>query len=271
MKIRIISATVALLLFTGIVALQSVFPYAFAIMFCALSCIAAYEVLYKTGIIKNKTFIVWGMVFSAIAPFIGAYYGGLFCLVSFAYVLGIILLTLKKHEVADVSSIASSVAFPIMLSYAFSTALILSSKTEFGLFYFYLCLIFAWGSDTSAYFIGCFFGKHKLCPNISPKKTVEGAFGGIAGSLILTYVLYFVYTETLGYKGINLIHILVCAILLSVVGMIGDLFASQLKRKCGIKDYGNLMPGHGGVLDRFDSVLLIAPCFYSYLSIFKII
>ena len=115
------------------------------------------------------------------------------------------------------------------------------------------------------------FGKHKLCPEISPKKTVEGAIGGIAGSMLLSYCLYLVYTELLSYKGISLVHVLISGAIFAVVGMVGDLFASQLKRKCGIKDYGNLMPGHGGVLDRFDSVLLIAPCFYTYLSIFGIL
>ncbi len=258
-------------LFIGIILLQGVFPYAFAIMFCALSGIAAYEVLYKTGIVKNKAFAILGVICSCFAPFIIAFYGNYTSIMFLVYVLGVVFLTLKCHKTADISTIASAVAFPLMLSFAFASLLFLSSKSEFGLFYFYLCLIYAWGSDTGAYFVGCFLGKHKLCPEISPKKTVEGAFGGVAGSLLLTYVLYLVYTSALGYKDINLIHILVCAALLSVVGMLGDLFASQLKRKCGIKDYGNLMPGHGGVLDRFDSVLLIAPCFYGYLSFFEII
>lgn len=271
MKTRIISGAVALLLFVGVILLQGVFPYAFAIMFSLLSAVGGYEVLYKTGIIKNKLIAAWGVAYCFITPAIGVYFSEYSAIISLIYVFGIILFTLKYHKTSDISTIASAIALPIILGFAFTSALLLSAKSNVGLFYFYLCLIFAWGSDTFAYFAGSFLGKHKLCPEISPKKTVEGAVGGIAGSMLLSYVLFLVYEGPLGYKGINLLHILICAALLAVVGMIGDLFASQLKRKCGIKDYGNLMPGHGGVLDRFDSVLLIAPCFYTYLSFFGII
>ena len=120
-----------------------------------------------------------------------------------------------------------------------------------------LLVNFASVCDTGAYFVGSFLGKHKLCPNISPKKTVEGSIGGIAASLIVSPILAACY----GSHG-NLAVTLAMTVLLCIVGMMGDLFASVIKRRAGIKDYGNLIPGHGGILDRFDSMLLIAPILY---------
>jgi phosphatidate cytidylyltransferase len=110
-----------------------------------------------------------------------------------------------------------------------------------------------------AYFSGFLFGKNKLCPKISPKKTIEGAVGGTIGSIVLSGIFgYFVMPEML-------VHCLVIGLLGSIVAQFGDLTASIFKRKMGIKDYGNLIPGHGGILDRFDSVLFTGPIIYYYI------
>ena len=118
-----------------------------------------------------------------------------------------------------------------------------------------------------AYFTGYFFGKHKLCPNISPKKTIEGFIGGVWGSIIISLIVYLVFRNS-ATLNVTAIEIILLAAVFSVVGVMGDLFASIIKRKTGIKDYGKIMPGHGGGLDRFDSVLLISPLFYLALQIF---
>lgn len=123
-------------------------------------------------------------------------------------------------------------------------------------------LIAAWGSDTAAYFTGSLFGKHKLCPHLSPKKTIEGAIGGIVGSVLLSYLYAFIFEID------EIIFVLFVGILGSIAGQLGDLVASKIKRICGIKDYGKIMPGHGGVLDRFDSILLTAPVIYFLYSLF---
>ena len=125
-----------------------------------------------------------------------------------------------------------------------------------------LVLNFACVSDIGAYFVGVSMGKTKLCPEISPKKTVEGALGGIASSVIVTLVI----TLCFGHFDKILVALLL-TIPLCVVGMAGDLFASIIKRKVGIKDYGDLIPGHGGILDRVDSVLFISPVFYCLILI----
>lgn len=125
-----------------------------------------------------------------------------------------------------------------------------------GSFLIWIILIIAWGTDTFAYFTGMFLGKNKLCPRLSPKKTIEGAIGGVVGAVAIT-ILFANYFNIGNLTGIGLI-----ALIGSVSSQVGDLTASKIKRIAGIKDYGNLMPGHGGVMDRFDSVIFITPLVY---------
>ena len=105
-------------------------------------------------------------------------------------------------------------------------------------------------------------GKHKLCPNLSPKKTIEGAIGGVLGALVLGIIFGLIFKIQV------FPHVILMSIIGSVMAQLGDLTASAFKRKMGIKDYGNLIPGHGGILDRFDSVLFAAPAVYYYLQLF---
>ena len=135
-------------------------------------------------------------------------------------------------------------------------------------FFILLILCFAWGGDTCAYFTGRAFGKHKLCPVVSPHKTVEGAIGGVIGTMVfgvLATVIYaFAANRTVAFTrsniGISMYGIIaLLGVVAAILGIYGDLFASVVKRQCGIKDYGTIFPGHGGILDRFDSVMFIAP------------
>ena len=126
----------------------------------------------------------------------------------------------------------------------------------------WLVLLAAFGQDTFAYFSGYLFGKHKMAPNISPKKTVEGAVGGVIGATIICGVFgWFVYRP-------EFVHCIIIGFVGAFFGIAGDLIASAFKRNMGIKDYGNLIPGHGGVMDRFDSVVLVAPFVYYYILLF---
>lgn len=126
----------------------------------------------------------------------------------------------------------------------------------------WIMFIIAWSTDTCAYFVGYLFGKNKLCPNISPKKTIEGAIGGIVGSILASGAYAYFIMPT------HIIDFLILGCFGSILGQIGDLAASMFKRYCGIKDYGKIMPGHGGVLDRFDSILFVAPIIYYYTEFF---
>ena len=137
----------------------------------------------------------------------------------------------------------------------FTYHMILIDMTEYRLF-IWIVVIAAFGSDIFAYFTGYFLGKHKMAPVLSPKKTIEGAVGGLIGSSLLSWVFGLVFMKDMA---------LVCLVLGLVggaAGMAGDLTASAFKRKMGIKDYRKLIPGHGGIMDRFDSVIFVAPVVY---------
>jgi phosphatidate cytidylyltransferase len=122
-------------------------------------------------------------------------------------------------------------------------------------------LLSIWSCDTFAYFIGAPLGKHKLSPAVSPNKTVEGFFGGILGALVVAFFSYHVFFKSVGLK-----HLLIISIFVSLIGQIGDLTESLFKRDAKLKDISHLIPGHGGILDRFDSLLFVSPIVYYYLK-----
>ena len=134
-----------------------------------------------------------------------------------------------------------------------------------GKYLIWFILIAAWGTDTCAYFVGCKFGKHKFS-RISPKKSIEGCIGGTVGSMILALLYAFALNKLVGLE-ISYIYIAPIAFALSILSQIGDLSASSIKRTMGIKDFGNLIPGHGGMLDRIDSIIFIAPFAYFLLTL----
>lgn len=126
----------------------------------------------------------------------------------------------------------------------------------------WLYFLLPFASDTFAYFAGNFFGKRKLSPKISPNKTVEGSIGGFLGSILVGLIFNYYFELT---KNINII---ILSIIAAFLGQLGDLIASKIKRSVGIKDYGFIFPGHGGVLDRFDSIILSAPAIYYFVNYF---
>jgi len=126
---------------------------------------------------------------------------------------------------------------------------------------FFLLLV-TWASDTGAYIVGTLYGRHRLAPTISPKKTVEGLVGGLIGAIIVAYAARWWFLPE--FSGLDC---LVLAILLTITGLWGDLTESAMKRSVGMKDSGRILPGHGGMLDRLDSLLFTAPVFYYYVTL----
>lgn len=146
---------------------------------------------------------------------------------------------------------------PVMLSFIF-----LTRQLEHGVYLVWMIFISSWISDTCAYLVGVLLGKHKLVPQLSPKKTIEGSLGGILGSAIVGALFgSFLLDKTLGGNQFGVMLFIIGAIG-SVISQIGDLAASAIKRNHNIKDYGKLIPGHGGIMDRFDSVIFTAPMIY---------
>ena len=167
------------------------------------------------------------------------------------------IITSGKKTIVDIMVTIFGIAYVPFLLVFFT---LLRDKQPMGLIYIAYIFTSAWGSDTFAYLIGKKFGKHKLTP-ISPKKTVEGAIGGIVGALLFSLV-YTVVMNNFMHLSINYLHITIVTSVLAIIGEIGDLAASGIKRYCGIKDFSDLLPGHGGMLDRIDSLLLITPFAY---------
>ena len=168
----------------------------------------------------------------------------------------------NKYNISDISVTVFGVLYIVFL---FSFVILIRNMSN-GFYYVWLIFIGAFATDTFAYFTGYLFGKHKLMPEISPKKTVEGSIGGILGCAFTMgcYAVYLNFNNLA--NGIPLYHFVVLGLLCGIISQIGDWAASAIKRYANIKDYGKIMPGHGGVLDRFDSILFTAPVVYFYLS-----
>ncbi len=139
--------------------------------------------------------------------------------------------------------------------------ILLFKNLENGTYILWLVFIISFATDTFAYVCGVNFGKHKLCPEISPKKSVEGAIGGVVGSVLAT-VIYGYFMNNYGYLNFHLSFYITLSFITSIISQFGDLTASLIKRTFGVKDYGNILPGHGGVLDRFDSIIFATPVVY---------
>lgn len=186
----------------------------------------------------------------------------LMIIASLMLLLTFYVLTFPEYKIAVVAKAFMGVVYVgVMLSYLYSTRMMSDGK-----YLVWLIFLSSWGSDTCAYCTGMLFGKHKMAPVLSPKKTIEGAVGGVAGAALLGFIFAAAFGNRF-YEVSNpeLVCALACAIA-ALISMIGDLTASAIKRDYGIKDYGNCIPGHGGIMDRFDSVIFTAPAIFFALS-----
>lgn len=172
-----------------------------------------------------------------------------------------VILTDMKTTVKDIAITFFGICYiPLFLMF-----IPLINGTENGKILVWYIVFAAWGTDVTAYFIGKNFGKHKFS-KISPNKTIEGCLGGVIGALILMLIFTYIVNTYLNLN-ISYLYITLVSVILSIIGQIGDFAASSIKRYVGIKDFSNLIPGHGGMLDRIDSVIFIAPFAYMLLSL----
>ena len=273
MKTRIITGVVGAIAVIGW--LFSMYTPVFSVFIALVAAIGVFE-LTKAFEVKNPVFRGLCIAVSAVLPFWFEYKEKLnipvFPVVTIAVVASLIIMVLdfEKLKFEQVAcSLCSAVFVPSALSciilyrdlyLAFPDKYIKTDGIFFILFGFFCC----WLSDTFAFFAGKFFGKHKLSPVISPKKTVEGAIGGVIGTAVLNVVLFVVFKKFFNLSAeITLPVVIIASVCLSVISIFGDLAASTIKRHHGIKDFGNLLPGHGGVMDRFDSSCFVFPVLYS--------
>lgn len=179
-------------------------------------------------------------------------------LLCFLFHIGAFVFSYPRYDLMDVSkSLFGCLYIPTMISFIFLT------RMQFhGLFIVWLIFISSWGCDTCAYCVGMLFGKHKMSPVLSPKKSIEGAVGGVVGTVLLTFLFLYIFKDKMNIEMSKIYLLSGLSAVGAFISMVGDLTASAIKRNFGIKDYGNLIPGHGGIMDRFDSVIVTAPIIY---------
>ncbi len=261
MKTRIITAAVMAIVGIPILIFSKyiVFPIALSI----LSAIAAYEMMRVLGVHKSYLLTVPLYVIALAMPTLSYFFAEDYTLafilvtaaVLFAYLIYAFFVAVFMRgnlKYAKVCEIFASAVYIIISFTAFGIVRYLTN----GLWNLIIILVAAWGSDVFAYFTGRFFGRHKLIPEVSPKKTVEGSVGGIVCATLLMLLYGFIVSKATVLEP-NYIVLAICGFVLSAVSQVGDLIASLIKREHEVKDYGNIFPGHGGVMDRFDSVLSI--------------
>ncbi len=259
MIIRIISSIIAFPIFALFIFMGG--PL-LEILIAIMSCLAMYEllkVLFKKIIpIHFINFLFLFIYYLLLNNFSQK------LMLSFLFIYAIcnlicLVIGYGKIKIYDIACNMFSFFYVVVLM----STIYLVRELEYGQYLVWLIFISAWGSDTFAYFTGVFFGKHKLTPKLSPKKTIEGSIGGIIGAVILSIIYScFIYNK-LGYNKIDLALIFsVITFIASILSQFGDLTASAIKRDMDVKDYGKIIPGHGGVMDRFDSILFTAPIIY---------
>lgn len=224
-----------------------------------LSMIAVHEVLWSTGFVKNSKISGFAIALAGLIPFWVYLEEQMFpaLCVLFAYVALLFGEAMLSHATVTMEKMGGSFFLSIMIPY-FLSSFIRIREFDNWAFLILLPFLTAYTSDASALFAGLRFGKHKLAPEISPKKTVEGAIGGFVGAVVGTVLYGAVLRYGFGAQ-VNYFLLAIYGLLGSALGQFGDLAFSYIKRQYAIKDYGTIFPGHGGVLDRFDSVIFCAP------------
>lgn len=284
MKTRIISGAVALLLLAAILIIRATFV--FNVAFGLIGALMVYELIKAEKLEKEYPILFISAIYAFVSPLL-VYLtpvvttmpsGGFlfadslihmmltlspYIAASFVYIVSMTLVLLIKHKQITLGAFYTCALYSLLITLSM-TAICAMPKLFGGISLGFLIITFmgSWIADSGAYFVGTFFGKHKLCPEISPKKTVEGLIGGAvtnAVSFAIATVILNKIISTSGAGALNPFIMAVVGVICCFLGLLGDLTASLIKRDCGIKDYGNIMPGHGGAMDRFDSVVYVAP------------
>jgi phosphatidate cytidylyltransferase len=262
LKIRVLSALLGIPLILFVLYFRGLYLFAFVTAVSLVGLFEYYRAMHNIGIKTNRIFGYIAVVLYYIMFLLPISFNRPGFLIAFSVIALLSYEIIKqKHNITEISINILGIAY---IPFLFSHILFIE-RLEFGYIIIWLPFLTAWFTDTFAYFVGIYLGKVKLCPSISPKKTVEGALGGIAGSVCFS-ILSGIVINNIAIE-INLIHFAITGFLCGIASEVGDLAASYIKRYTGIKDFGNIIPGHGGILDRFDSILFTAPIIYYYFVI----
>lgn len=264
--------SVFIFLIFGAIVFTSFFDLVFELTIAVLCAFCVFESINAQGYLKNKFISGISLIYSFCIP-ISIYFSELFnkpsyfliLLITFVYVILVNVLAMINFASTKFKDCAAVIFSTVVITVFLSNIILLRNDFKHGLFYMILAIsCYAWATDIFAYIVGVCIGKHKFSPNISPKKSIEGSVGGTVCCVIFSLLITFVYSVIMDCSinfGLTIVFALIC----SLVGQVGDFSFSYIKRSYGIKDFGNILPGHGGVLDRLDSLIYISPCFYMLL------
>ena len=244
MKDRVFSGAILVIFFLAIIVFNRSFPLALNIAVALISALAVYEVIKALGLSNRWYITAPGVATAVLVQFLEFQDANLYVYAAFtACVFGALL---AKHREISFKEIAVVYSMVVIIPLGLQTiVLVRGLNAQHGMFYALICVFAAWIPDAGAFFAGKLFGRPKLCPEISPKKTVEGR--------------------------VNMLSLFIIGLFGALVSVLGDLSFSLIKRSCHIKDFGNVIPGHGGVLDRFDSVIFTAPFVYLVLRLLPMV
>lgn len=272
MLIRVLSGVIAAIILFSTIFFNSVAFYVFVF---GVTMIGLYEYFRAMKTSGHNPFVIIGYIISAVAFIItGCHvFFGLkieIYYISFYLIASLLLMmtyTLSKPEKYNFVDLAITL-FGVMYVTILVLYVVLIRALDNGEYLLLLMFAGIFASDTFALFVGKLLGKHQLIARVSPKKTVEGSIGCVIGGTGFTVI----FGILLAYANINIpiYHLVILGLLISIVAQFGDLMASSIKRYCRIKDFGTIMPGHGGALDRIDSILFVTPLFYFYVTTFLI-
>lgn len=253
---RLLTSGIGLVVFFCVLASP---PTVFKIALLFVTAGAIFEI--HRAVTKNKILTIIGLIISV----------GIYLCFMYNMLLAAIIGTMSvymllsviffgKEKVSAIYMLGfSNIVFSLFLS------CLAGIRSEHSAYTVLLPFLFAWITDSGAYFTGCSIGKHKLAPQLSPKKTIEGSVGGIVSCVLLSMLYVFILDKCFSYtlfEGNNYLKISVLSFIASIISQLGDLASSAIKRDFEVKDFGNILPGHGGILDRFDSVVFVSPVVY---------
>lgn len=272
MKERIFSGAALLLFLAAAVIFNDWFAFALNIAVAVVSMLAVYELIKALRMEKEWFVSAPSMITAAavccLADPLAIF--AVYCVYTAILFAGLI----ARHMQVSFKDIAVVLSMTILIPLAMHSLISLRGLSEdHGMFYVLVGILSAWGADAGAYFAGTFFGRHQLAPQISPKKTVEGAVGGGFVNVLIMLLCGVLFTHV-GYAGeitANYWALALIGVLGAFTSILGDLSFSLIKRGCHIKDFGQVIPGHGGILDRFDSVIFTAPFVYLLVALIPIV
>lgn len=265
MKNRVLTSVALIILMLLAVVFSGYIVY--PLVLAAFAVIAVFEILRVIGVHKKPAISILAYIFAPAMPILAFFVKGdkviyfllMVAATMFVYLMWLMGVSVFSKGKIPFSKTAETFTAVVYVSVSFtSLSLMRYLDRDYGIFYVGLVFIISWACDVFAFAVGSLIGKHKLIPEVSPKKTVEGAIGGIVFSSLACLLFGLVINLAISDIKVNYLVLFIFGAILSVVSQLGDLIASLIKREYGIKDYGKIFPGHGGVMDRFDSVLAVS-------------